>query len=198
MSSLFSRECSVTTLLAEHVSSGRFAGGDRRVAFRGQPARRGQQFIACWVYVYPVSTSPGASSEICFQEDSLEWWHINLAAAVEAPYGPLAAGALEACLLPSPDAHAAAILLLSPAQEGTGRRRRRRSTAPGTGMARALRFVEPSARGGDGGIPAAAPPPGGFTVPPTPEAAEAAGLPDYYAGARRVVPPYALCARATP
>lgn len=253
----------------------------------------------------------------------MEWWSINLAAAMEAPYGYLAPGTLAACLLPSEDARAAAIVLLSPAQQRAGRRRRRHSTAPGAGIARArmaalaaadmgdadteddgwgdawddpgddpalgmdvdgdadlglgddhsgassgassprqdataapddvgphadtdahfdldarvpeiseleielalaldmvrggavrfatyapdgrpvaavalAAFPEPAPPASPDGSPVADAAPFGFEWPPSPAAAAAAGLPDYYAGARRVVPPYALRAAAAP
>lgn len=127
----FDRECSVTTILADRVDAGQFAGGDQRVSFRGQPARRGQPFVALWVSSFPAD--PSCTRGVCVQGDLGAWWATFLAREFERPLGPLEPGTLVACLLPSPEPQADAILLLTVATTGA-RKRRRSRTAPAAAM----------------------------------------------------------------
>lgn len=115
--SLFSSECSVTALLRDRVTAGRFAGGDRRVSFDGRPARRGQPFVALWV-ISPDVSSPhflGAGTGPNFAGELRSYWSALLASEFEIPRGPLPRGVLLACLLDSPDDRCAAVHLLTPA-----------------------------------------------------------------------------------
>ena len=127
MSSFFSRECNVNVILRDRVFSGRFAGGDYRVSFGGQPARRGQPFVAVSVTVFPVHDRENCSSHLCFQDEALSWWTSFFVAAFELPLGTLPLGSLRACLLPSPAPYAEAVLLLTTTEQTSARGRQRPS-----------------------------------------------------------------------